>query len=283
MAGPLPAILGVRGDDYLLSLEQIEAFHRDGYVLLEDVISESELAPIEEVYQQFMRGEVTGMGRDFCDMSGPYTRAFEDFQIVNAVLPRVYKPELVGNIYERRARSISQQLVGATATLDYDQFLAKRPRKGGAKFAWHQDLGYWPQTPTETLTATVSLALDDARDDNGCLQVVPGSHREPRLRPHRPMIRTNPTTGAREEGHTLTIELTPQDEIVSLPVKRGSVSVHNERIVHGSPGNSSDRWRRTYILAFRTQATVEYERSIGFTHSHNDTIQWETYLESLQV
>lgn len=283
MAGTLPTLMGVRGDDYLLSDQQIEEFHRDGYVLLEDVISESELAPLEEVYQQFMRGEVSGMGRDFCDMSGPYTRAFEDFQIVNAVLPRVYRPELVGNIYERRARSISLQLVGATATLDYDQFLAKRPRKGGAKFAWHQDLGYWPRTPTETLTATVSLALDDAREDNGCLQVVPGSHREPKLRPHRPMIRTNPTTGAREEGHTLTIELAPEDRIVSLPVKRGSVSVHNERIVHGSPGNSSDRWRRTYIVAFRTQATVDYERSIGFTHSHNDTIQWETYLESLQT
>lgn len=283
MAGTLPTLMGVRGDDYLLSDQQIEEFHRDGYVLLEDVISESELAPLEEVYQQFMRGEVSGMGRDFCDMSGPYTRAFEDFQIVNAVLPRVYRPELVGNIYERRARSISLQLVGATATLDYDQFLAKRPQKGGAKFAWHQDLGYWPRTPTETLTATVSLALDDAREDNGCLQVVPGSHREPKLRPHRPMIRTNPTTGAREEGHTLTIELAPEDRIVSLPVKRGSVSVHNERIVHGSPGNSSDRWRRTYIVAFRTQATVDYERSIGFTHSHNDTIQWETYLESLQT
>jgi phytanoyl-CoA hydroxylase len=283
MANTLSAPFGVQGDAYILSPEQMEAFHRDGYVLLDDAISESELAPIEAIYQEFMRGEVKGMERDFCDMSGPYTRAFEDFQIVNAVLPRVYRPELVDNIYERRARSISQQLVGPTATLDYDQFLAKRPRKGGAKFAWHQDLGYWPMTPTETLTATVSLALDDARDDNGCLQVVPGSHREPKLRPHRPMIRTNPTTGAREEGHTLTIELTPDDEIVSLPVKRGSVTVHNERIVHGSPGNSSDRWRRTYIVAFRPLATVEYERSVGFTHSHNDTIRWETYLESLQA
>ncbi len=130
MASTLSASVGVQGDAYILSPEQIEAFHREGYVLLDDVISESELAPLEELYQEFMRGDVKDMGRDFCDMSGPYTRAFEDFQIVNAVLPRVYRPELVGNIYERRARSISQQLVGPTATLDYDQFLAKRPRKG---------------------------------------------------------------------------------------------------------------------------------------------------------
>jgi phytanoyl-CoA hydroxylase len=273
---------GVAGEEYILTPEQIEAFHRDGYVVLDDVISEEELAPIEKIYDQFMRGEVEGMNRDFCDMSGPYTRKFEEFQIVNAVLPRVYRNELHDNIYEKRAESISRQLLGESIALDYDQFLAKRPRKGGAKFAWHQDLGYWPMTPHDTLTATVSLALDDARDDNGCLQVVPGSHLEPELRSHRPMLRTNPETGTREEGHTLTIEVTDDDQIVSLPVRRGSVSVHNERIVHGSPGNQSDRWRRTYIVAFRYANTVDYERSIGFTHSHNDTIQWETYLEALK-
>ena len=266
-----------RSDEYPLTAEQVRAFHEDGYVVLDDVVSEEELAPIESIYDEFIRGEVRGMGRDFCDMSGPYSRAFEDFQLVNAVLPRVYRPELQGNVYERRAASIAEQLLGATATLDYDQFLAKRPRKGGAQFAWHQDLGYWPTTPFASLTATVSLALDDADEANGCLKVVPGSHREAELRPHRP-VGSN-----REEGHTLSIELTEADEVVSLPVKRGSVSVHNERIVHGSPGNDSDRWRRTYIVAFRHKEVVDYERSIGFTHSHNDTIQWTTHLEALEA
>jgi len=284
MADTATTGIGRQGDQYLLTTEQIEAFHTNGYVVLDDVITEQELAPIEEVYDRFMRGEVPDMNRDFCDMSGPYSRDFEDFQIVNAVLPRFYRPEIVGNIYERRAESISRQLLGEEIALDYDQFLAKRPQKGGALFAWHQDLGYWPSTPQfDTLTATCSLALDDAADDNGCLQVIPGSHREAHLRPHRPMVRSSSVEGEREESHTLAIELTPEDKPVSIPVPRGGVSVHNERIVHGSPGNDSDRWRRTYILAFRGSELVEYERSIGFTHSHNDKIQWTTHLESLQT
>jgi ectoine hydroxylase-related dioxygenase (phytanoyl-CoA dioxygenase family) len=275
---------GVAGDEYILAPEQIAAFHRDGYIVVDNVVTDDELQPIEEIYEQFMRGEVLGMERDFCDMSGPYTREFKDFQIVNAVLPRVYKPELQGNVFERRAASISRQLLGDDATLDYDQFLAKRPQKGAAQFAWHQDLGYWPSTPQfDTLTATVSLALDDATDENGCLRVVPGSHREPRLRPHRPMLRASAGLNEREQSHTLAIELQPDDNIVSVPVKRGSVSVHNERIVHGSPGNDSQRWRRTYIVAYRHKALVDYERSIGFTHSHNDKIQWTTHLEALEV
>jgi hypothetical protein len=134
-------LLGLRGDDYVLSVDQIEQFRRDGYVTLRNVLTGEELATIEPSFQRFIRGEVSGMGRDFCDMSGPYDRRFEDFSLVNAVLPRKYRPELQGNIFERRAASISRQLIGDSATLDYDQFLAKRPAKPDAIFTWHQDLG----------------------------------------------------------------------------------------------------------------------------------------------
>ena len=66
-------------------------------------------------------------------------------------------------------------------------------------------------------------------------------------------------------------------------MRRCSITVHNERIVHGSAGNQSDGWRRTYVIAHRSRQTVAYERSIGFTHSHNDTINWQTNLEALAL
>jgi phytanoyl-CoA hydroxylase len=40
--------------------------------------------------------------------------------------------------------------------------------------------------------------------------------------------------------------------------------------MHGSGGNDTDGFRRAYILAYRSEATVEIERALGFTHSHND-------------
>ena len=274
---------GIDGDNYWLTAEQIAAYHRDGYVVLDDVVTEEELSSFESLYDEFISGNVEGMGRDFCDMSGPYDRAFENFQLVNAVLPRKYRPELQNNVFERRAESIARQLIGDEIALDYDQFLAKRPKKSGAAFAWHQDLGYWPTGSPDTVTTTCSLALDDADEENGCLQVVPRSHLEDELRPHRPMLmKDDGDKGDREESHALTVDLTPDDKIVHLPVKRGSVSVHNERIVHGSGGNRSERWRRTYIVAHRSRKTVDYERSIGFTHSHNDKINWTTHLDSLK-
>jgi hypothetical protein len=268
---------GRQEDEYVLTPEQIEQFHRDGYVLLQDVMTDEELAGIEVEFQRFINGEVPGMGRDFCDMSGPYNRSFEDFSLVNAVLPRKYRPDLQGNLFERRSASVARQLVGETAVLDYDQFLAKRPSKPDAVFTMHQDLGYWPTDTPEPLTATCSLALDDADVENGCLQVVPGSHKGG-LRPHRPLHAED-----RETSHVLSVELKDDDRLVSLPLKRGDMTVHDEMIIHGSGGNSSpDRWRRTYITAFRSKACVDFERSIGFTHSHNDTVNWQTHLGALE-
>jgi len=273
--------VNTHGDDYPLDPERVARYQREGYLVLPDVVTEPELLPLESTFQRFIEGRVSGMGRDFCDMSGPYGRAFEDFNLVNAVLPRVYDPSLVGNVFERRAAAIARQLIGNDITLDYDQFLAKRPQRTRAVFAWHQDLGYWPTDTPDTRTVTCSLALDDASPENGCLQVVPGSHREAELRSHRPSAWSS-SPELRQEAHTLTVELRPADAIVSLPVRRGSITVHNERIVHGSSGNTTDGWRRTYVVAFRSQRTVEYERSIGFTHSHNDSINWITHLEALE-
>jgi ectoine hydroxylase-related dioxygenase (phytanoyl-CoA dioxygenase family) len=272
---------GRQGDDYILTPDQIAQFHRDGYVVLEAVMSEAELVPIEALFECFIRGEVPDMGRDFCDMSGPYGRKFEDFSLVNAVLPRKYRPELQGNLYERRCASVSRQLIGQTATLDYDQFLAKPPDKPDAVFTWHQDLGYWPTGTPEPHTATCSLALDDADSENGCLRVVPGSQKS-ELRPHRPL---HSQDGAdREASHILSVELRPDEPVIELPLKRGDMTVHDEMILHGSGGNrSKDRWRRTYIAAYRPKACVDFERSIGFTHSHNDTVNWETHLGALNL
>ena len=269
---------GRQGDDYILSAEQIDSYQRDGYLTLREVVTEEELRTLEPDFDRFIRGEVTGMERDFCDMSGPADRRFEDFSLVNAMLPRRYQPHLQGNVYERRAASIARQLIGEQAALDYDQFLAKRPDKPDAVFTWHQDLGYWPTNTPETFTATCSLAMDDADTENGCLQVLPGSQLGP-LRPHRPLHGQG-----KDEFHILSITLDPDEPVVKLPLRRGDITVHDERIVHGSGGNSSKtRWRRTYIVAFRPKATVDYERSVGFTHSHNDMINWQTHLGALDL
>ena len=142
-----------------------------------------------------------------------------------------------------------------------------RHSKPDAVFTWHQDLGYWSTGTPEPYTATCSLALDDADRENGCLRVVPGSQKG-ELRPHRPLHDTGGT--GRDASHILSIALDDADPVIELPLRRGAITVHDERIIHGSGGNrAKDRWRCTCIAAFRSKAWFDFERSIDFTHSHH--------------
>jgi ectoine hydroxylase-related dioxygenase (phytanoyl-CoA dioxygenase family) len=251
------------GPRYRVSDEEKERFRRDGYVHLRGVLSDDELAEIAAVYERFLRREIPVPGKDLCDMSGDYARAFEQYSIVNVMLPRRYHLAWQGNLYELRAASIAEALHGPGMVIDYDQLLAKRPFKDDAVFEWHQDQAYWPVFP-DPRTATVWLAIDDSTLENGCMRFVPGSHLLP-LRPHRPL------KGDRGESHTLLTDVDPaQDEIRPVPIRRGDVTVHNERVLHGSGGNRTGGWRRAYVVAFRARETVAEERRLGFTHSHND-------------
>ncbi|WP_235298781.1 phytanoyl-CoA dioxygenase family protein [Portibacter marinus] len=263
------------GLQYLLTSEEIQRYRDVGYLVLNDVLTEEEMSTIDPWFEHFIMGKQPGMERDFCDMSQPYGTPFEEFQLVNAMLPSHYRPELKNNIFHQISQNIADQLYPeGKAAIDYEQFLAKKPSKEKAEFAMHQDLGYWPKTKN-TWTATFSLALTDSDLENGCLQVVPGSNKEEKLRGHRPKGAVAHSSEVnREDSHTLVIDMKPTDEIVYLPVKRGSLTIHDERIVHGSGGNTSNGWRKTYVVAYRDEKTIKEERAMGFTHSHNDKINW---------
>jgi phytanoyl-CoA hydroxylase len=253
----------IDGDRYVVSDDERQHFHERGFVHLRGLLTHPEVDELEEVYDRFLRRDIEVPGKDYCDMAGDYGRDPDDFSIINVMLPRTYHPGWAGNVYERRAASVAEQLVGAGMALDYDQLLAKQPFKDDAVFAWHQDMAYWPDTP-DTRTATLWLAIDDSTVDNGCMRFVPGTVAEPALRPHEPQF------GDRGTSHALGTALRRGDVVVDVPIARGDVTVHDERVMHGSGGNRTAGFRRAYILAFRSTDTISIERELGFTHSHND-------------
>ena len=133
------------------------------------------------------------MGKDFTDMSKPFGTPFDEWSVVNGMLPHRYHPPLRNNAWERLAAEIAAEVFpGVEMVQDYDQLLDKRPGKGDAVFAMHQDMAYWPPaslTANDTRTVTLTLAIDDETADNGCIRYVPGSQKERKLRPHRPLAR----------------------------------------------------------------------------------------------
>ena len=272
----------ISNDEYILTPKQIKDFHNNGCCTLPDVLTEEEVQTIEMTFDKFLNREIHVPGKDFCDMSKPFNTPFEEWSIVNCMLPTKYHPPFQNNVYERLCACIARQLFPSLdMTKDYDQLLNKRPGKDDAVFSWHQDMGYWPSAKVlgvdETSTCTFSLAVDDSMEENGCLRYVIGSHKSNSLRPHKPLV------NSRDDGHALTIDVDEAkgDVIKLAPANRGSITIHNEYVVHGSAGNRcEDKQRRTYVVAFRPQKVVDAERKIGFTHSHNDEVNWDTFEES---
>ena len=153
--------------NYRVCPHKLRQFQEDGLAILDDIISEADLLEIERIYDEYMReGSPDKQGKDFCDMSKPFNTPRSEYSVINAMLPRVYYPQLQGNTYERVAANIAKQLFpDVEMELDYDQLLDKMPAKNDAVFAWHQDMAYWPNpsmTPdTRTVTVSLFVCLSD--------------------------------------------------------------------------------------------------------------------------
>jgi len=270
----------ISNNEYILTPQQIKDFHTNGCCTIPNVLTEAEVCVIEQTFDLFLNRQIHVPDKDFCDMSKPFDTPFEQWSIINCMLPTKYHPKLQNNIYEVLTKSIAQQLhPSIKMTKDYDQFLTKRCNKQDAIFSWHQDMAYWPGSKALSLekdvtsTCTFSLAIDDSTEENGCLRYVPESHLQRTLRPHVPLH-----GDSRDDGHALTINLLPNEIVKLAPVSRGSLTIHNEYVVHGSSGNTSrTKQRRTYVIAYRPKVVVEAERTIGFTHSHNDDVNWDSF------
>jgi len=132
-------------------------------------------------------------------------------------------------------------------------------------------MAYWPRT-ARTETVTFSLAIDTTTAENGALKFIPGSGKPKTIFPHKPIGKT------RDEAHAIAIEVDESKENIQMAcIKRGDVTIHDEWVVHGSGGNLSKGPRRTYVAAFRPLETVKRERAAGFTHSHNDSVNWDSF------
>jgi len=122
----------------------------------------------------------------------------------------------------------------------HDQVFAKPPRHPGV-VPWHQDYSYWTRT-APACHITLNLLLDDADEENGCVQFVPGSQHWgllPKLPFDAPLeaIRAHVPAGAVWQP-------------VAVPVRAGQATIHHSHVLHGSDRNRSARWRRACVLNY---------------------------------
>jgi phytanoyl-CoA hydroxylase len=238
-----------------LSGRQIDFFHQNGYLKIENLLSAEEIEFYQNLYEDFLsnkidalnfRGDLAGSQEESVDH-----KVFE--RITQIMVPSRIVPDLLHQPLHQKSLRIARQLLGKDIDLDFDMLIDKAPFSN-TPTPWHQDSAYWISMP-DTRAASCWIALDEARVDNGCMWYIPKSHLSP-ARPHHPSAK----------GGALQCEA-HEDEGVAVELKPGSCVFHHGGTLHYSRGNATSQRRRAFITNFRPTKMIRFEREQGYDHT----------------
>ncbi len=212
----------------LLTPEQIEFFHREGYVLPIKVLDDATLQALRQEEERFRHGpnplsgtfDVAGATSLFRSQVTNYSAPVREFGTRGPHLP------------------LMQQLIARDICLWFTQFVTKLPDGDASRgeFPWHQDNGYIPVEPATNVT--IWIALDDVNEENGCVYVQPQSHKLGLL-DHK-----------KKSEDSWHLKVTVEGEGVPAILRAGEAVVFTGLTLHRSKFNRTDKPRRALFLEY---------------------------------
>ena len=234
-----------------LTPEQIEAFHRDGFLSVPQISTPEEIEMMREAYDRIFAAQA---GRD---SGNQFDLAGDDEDGKTQNLPQILNPEKYApELWDVQARvnalHIVRQLFGDDMQAGGGHAIFK-PAKHGATTPWHQDEAYW-NPDVEPRSISVWMPLQDVDESNGCMQFIPGSHKTEIL-PHQP-IGNNPKVHGLELAPEANVDVSNP---VICPLQAGGATFHPSRTLHFTAANHSERPRRAFIMMFGAPAKTREE------------------------
>jgi ectoine hydroxylase-related dioxygenase (phytanoyl-CoA dioxygenase family) len=260
----------------MLSKQQLDSFERDGYLVVEGVLEDADLIPLEQEYAALLDDMAQNLvaqgvidsdyadcdsGERFARIVARYPDCIDRFNIslplVNGeVDPDRYHahtgPAVFGVLRNAKILDLVEAIIGPEiASSPVQQIRIKPPlaklgadninHSGVGNTTWHQDTVAVLSEADDTSQLTVWVAVTDATEEMGCLVSIPGSHLQG---PHRHVPGIIPR------------EPTVPDDIIKgrsgkpLPVKRGGIIMFHKNNIHCSKPNLSNRLRWSLDLRY---------------------------------
>ncbi|MBQ4891276.1 phytanoyl-CoA dioxygenase family protein [Shewanella sp. MMG014] len=217
-----------------LTVEQIKDFNRDGYVIVKGYYSQQEMAKLQQVA--------------FND-EGLYQQAWNKKDSQGALSKVCIWQQTGDDLYSmfsrgRRLVDSVEKILEEEAYHTSTKIMMKEPLVGGA-WEWHQDFGYWHQDNLMLYPKAIScmIAINPATVENGCLQVLKGSHHIGRL----DHAKTGDQKGA---DMTFVEEAMKYHPLVNVELATGDVLFFHCNLLHKSNQNRSDKPRWSMICAY---------------------------------
>ncbi len=226
-------------DNLSLTVEQIEEFNEQGFLVVDDVFSMEEVEALRRATESEAIMERLNQG-------GHATKAVHLLEITTL------DPIFLNLARDPKILDLLVPLIGPNIQLQHSKLATKPPTKGKGTFAWHQDLAFFPHTNSSVLA--VMVMLDDATPENGCMQMVRGSHKLGYLNHSVDGFFTAECQESRYwEDESRVAQITP---------KTGGISIHNGLTLHGSPANLSGKPRRGIVFEYRADDAYQISDTI---------------------
>ena len=249
----------------MLTQEQVQQFHRDGFLNAGRILDDEQLAELSSDLDRVITKGPDGFAEDEprpvslrdLNATGHAVTATPVWQIVNIWEAATSFERLVH--HPAIVTSISQLTRFGDLQVWHDQVQYKPAAIGGAT-GWHQDAPAWPTLQPMT-QVSAWIPFDDADLDNGCMWMVPGSWRWGNQREYLASRPQQEGPRTLEEFVRIGEAFTPpgaprpgQVQARPCPVRRGEVHFHHALTWHGSPANASPRRRRAVAIHYMTGA-----------------------------
>jgi ectoine hydroxylase-related dioxygenase (phytanoyl-CoA dioxygenase family) len=220
----------------MIGAKEAEFYRENGYLLVKGVIPKADVKVMREGVERIIQRAALAKKDANHAWQGDYLpkeelkklvlKGFHDVHYHDASFMRAMThPNMV---------AVLTHLIGPNVHVHHSKMLVKPPENGAA-FPMHQDYPYFPHAKHTMLAA--SLHLDDADEENGCLHVIPGSHKQGPI-PHVGM-------------HYLNHKEYPISMGTPCPAEAGDVLFFNYLTIHGSGPNRSERTRRNVLFQYK--------------------------------
>jgi hypothetical protein len=227
-----------------LSEDQIKAFHKDGFLVIPNFCNPEET---DKLYKTAIEdSSISQHALDLNDLSGKKTKLSLWFTPGNDVFGYLTRSE--------RMLHVVAPLIDSEAPVCHfhSKLMQKEPRVGGA-WEWHQDYGYWYKNqfmfPDQLLS--VMIALTKANKENGCLQVIRGSHK---------LGRVNHGFSGEQVGADMVMvnNALRTMELIYCELEPGDALIFHSNLLHRSEANLSAQPRWSIISCYNAQSNPAY-------------------------
>lgn len=228
-----------------LSQEQIEQFNKDGYIIIHNYYNKDEIGKLQSAV--FSDDNLYSNAWDKKDASGTVSKVSLWQDLGDDFYAMFSRGKRLSNAVEQ----LLEEPVFHTTT----KIMMKEPFVGGA-WEWHQDYGYWATDNFHLYPQLVScmIAINKATIENGCLQVLKGSHHIGRIDHGR----TGDQKGA---DMTFVEEAMKHHELINVELEPGDTLFFHCNLLHKSNQNRSENPRWAFIAAYCGESAKPFKEN----------------------